>query len=88
MTNEELNIWERKQGVIEVLTSREMGAWLHRRDLNWGIEEKYKKLKEAVGKIKEEVNAVHENAKKADICEQMGLLIALRIINRHTEGLI
>lgn len=34
MTNEELNIWERSTGVIEVLTCKEFGAWLHRRDMN------------------------------------------------------
>lgn len=34
MTNEELNIWERSKGVIEVLTCKEFGAWLHRRDMN------------------------------------------------------
>ncbi len=34
MTEEELNIWERSTGVIEVLTCKEFGAWLHRRDMN------------------------------------------------------
>ena len=29
---EALNIWAHSKGVIEVLTSYEMGAWLHRRD--------------------------------------------------------
>lgn len=30
--DEALNIWEHSKGVIEVLTSYPMGAWLHRRD--------------------------------------------------------
>ena len=33
MTEDEmLNLWEHSKGVIEVLTSYPMGAWLHRRD--------------------------------------------------------
>ena len=32
MTEEELTNWEHRPDVIRVLTSYEMGAWLHRRD--------------------------------------------------------
>lgn len=34
MTNKELDAWERKENVLEVLTSLEFGAWLNRRDKN------------------------------------------------------
>lgn len=34
MTDEELNVWERQPNVCRVLISREMGAWLKRRDEN------------------------------------------------------
>lgn len=34
MTNEELNEWERLSFIRNVLTSKEFGAWLHRRDKN------------------------------------------------------
>ncbi len=32
MTDKELTIWEHLDSVIRVLTSKEMGAWLYRRD--------------------------------------------------------
>ena len=32
MTDKELTIWEHSDSVIRVLTSKEMGAWLYRRD--------------------------------------------------------
>lgn len=34
MTNEELNAWERQSNVLDVLTSKEFGEWLQRRDKN------------------------------------------------------
>ena len=34
MTNEELNAWERQPSVLNILTSKEFGEWLHRRDKN------------------------------------------------------
>lgn len=34
MTDQELNIWERQDNVLKVLTSKEFGAWLYRRDKN------------------------------------------------------
>lgn len=34
ITEEQLNEWERRPEVIRVLTSKEMGAWLMRRDEN------------------------------------------------------
>ena len=34
MSDEELNRWEHRPDIIKVLTSCEMGAWLHRRDEN------------------------------------------------------
>lgn len=32
MTEKELTDWEHRSDVIKILTSYEMGAWLHRRD--------------------------------------------------------
>ena len=43
MTREEITEWEHRPNVIKVLTSKEMGAWLHRRD------ERIKELEQRTG---------------------------------------
>lgn len=51
MTEKELTEWEHRSDVIKVLTSYEMGAWLHRRD------------KRLLQEIYDEIDARRENLK-------------------------
>ena len=43
MNDEELNAWERQPDILKVLTSKEMGAWLHRRESRL-LDEIFKKI--------------------------------------------
>ena len=52
MTDSELTIWEHLDSVIRVLTSKEMGVWLYRRDK--------KILETELEKIKTEIDALYE----------------------------
>lgn len=50
MTEKELTDWEHRSDVIKVLTSYEMGAWLHRRD------------KRLLQEIRDEISAILTNS--------------------------
>ena len=73
MTEDEmLNRWEHSEGVIEVLTSYPMGAWLHRRD--------GRVINEILNKIRAEID---EEKIKGFAARNGGLEIALNIIDKY-----
>ena len=76
---EALNTWEHSRGVIEVLTSNPMGAWLHRRDK--------RVIDGTLNKIKAEINAEMEKDYGYDIVTAQGIrsgcLSALSILDKY-----
>lgn len=73
MTDQELNEWERSKGIVEVLISKEFGAWLRRRDLN---KEEQEKIKKGVRMTEEEIKNIVNLAVKNTLKElrRSGLL--------------
>jgi hypothetical protein len=75
MTDNELTIWEHLDSVIRVLTSKEMGAWLYRRDK--------RVLDGELEKIKAEIEC---NMRKNN-CDLYGYADSLVIIDKHIAEL-
>lgn len=73
MTEEELTNWEHRPDVIRVLTSYEMGAWLHRRDKRL--------LQEIRAEIEEVLNEPEYQHEGEDW--GVGLCIAQEIIDKY-----
>lgn len=67
-----LNEWE--QSNIEVLTSREMGEWLYRRE------------NRLLGKIRAEIEQIADEEQKHDKKWVIGLRYALKIIDKYRQG--
>lgn len=57
MNEESLKTWEQEN--IELLTSREMGEWLHRRDMNARTQGEWEEPFEHNGKIYHRCNHCH-----------------------------
>jgi len=68
-----LDMWEHSPGVIEVLTSYGMGAWLHRRDK--------RVINEILDKIKAEIKREYKDEPEHPYGQ--GLRRALQIIEKH-----
>ena len=85
MTDEELNLWERQPNVCRVLISREMGAWLKRRDENAA------KQQPTVCDI-EQIRKDLEHLEDADFYTEyergfhFGIVAALDILNKYMKG--
>lgn len=75
MTDKEITEWEHRENIIKVLTSYEMGAWLHRRDCRLLTE------------IRQEIEAYkHQPPQYDDMFEyKSGIDDALYIINKYIE---
>lgn len=71
MTKEELTNWEHRPDVIRVLTSYEMGAWLHRRD------------KRLLQEIRADIEQTAEEEQKHDEKWALGLRYAVKIIDKY-----
>lgn len=75
-----LNIWEHSKGVIEVLTSNPMGAWLHRRDK--------KVIDDILKKIRAEIEQQYTRFRNgSDMWDERacGLGTALEIIDKYRK---
>ena len=79
MTDKELTIWEHLDSVIRVLTCKEMGAWLYRRDK--------KVLVAELEKVKMEIQEEAKKTYKFPYEEAEGLGISDRIIDKHIAEL-
>lgn len=88
MTDKELTIWEHLDSVIRVLTCKEMGAWLYRRDK--------KVLVAELEKIKEEILEYHcikcygtceTYCPYNDCIEPKDVIEDLQIIDKHITEL-
>ena len=75
-----LNIWEHSKGVIEVLTSYPMGAWLHRRDKKV-IDDILKKIR---AEIEQEYTRFRNMSDRWDE-RACGLGEALEIIDKYRK---
>jgi len=79
MTDEELNLWERQPNVCRVLISREMGAWLKRRDEN---KAKQQPTVDVLDKIRAEIAEYKDD--KVIHAEQNEMIdIMLEIIDKY-----
>lgn len=77
MTDKELTIWEHLDSVMRVLTSKEMGAWLYRRDKRVLVTE--------LEKIKAEIGEAYPYFDSADV--HWGFNICRDIIDKHISEL-
>lgn len=74
MTEKELTDWEHRSDVIKVLTSYEMGAWLHRRN------------KRLLQEIRDEIDQKQYDFmddKDYDEGIRFGLMLAYQIIDKY-----
>ena len=82
MTDKELTIWEHLDSVIRVLTSKEMGAWLYRRDKRV-LETELEKIKAEVDKKYDELYVIDEFTNG----EASAYAKILEIVNEHMDEL-
>ena len=83
MTDKELTIWEHLDSVMRVLTSKEMGAWLYRRDKRVLVTE--------LEKIKAELNDYHllvdTGERDSEVTFEIGKQLAIKVIDEHIDKL-
>ena len=83
MTDEELNLWERQPNVCRVLISREMGAWLKRRDEN---KAKQQPTVCDIDAIMEDIRQIVDAETEHDEKWARGLHYSLCVIEKHMKG--
>ena len=85
MTDKELIEWEHQPHVITVLTSREMGAWLGRRDsrILQEIRQEIEQSKHYKGKSGDSFIDAHDVG--LDKYFDLGIKKALKIIDKHIK---
>lgn len=87
MTDEELNVWERQPNVCRVLISREMGAWLKRRDENKAKQQPTVCDIEQIRAEIEDLDRYYDNDYfSTNNCPMYKCNEVLQIIDRHTKG--
>jgi hypothetical protein len=73
MTNEEITKWEHRPNVITMLTSYEMGEWLHRRDCR------------LLEDIRNEIEARKHNS-GGEPNRELAFNVCLEIIDKYTSA--